>query len=437
MDESNIEHRIFDVLQRRMYSPNTIEQYQMWATRIMRHYSDTPLEDISQEQIKLYLQFLTDKKNRAPSTVHQAAHALHTVYNDVLGVNYDIKSISLPQRDWSPEQEILTPHEIMLLLEHARDLKRKAIYGTAYSAGLFVSELRRLRVKDVDFENMRLYVRNKQGHIVRHAILSGYLAEDLKRYISEQDLDKWLFEGRNPDSPYSSSAIQKAFKQDARNAGITKKVTPKSLRYSYVKHLTDQGVPLVGVLNTLGLATSLTSRTFKFYHKLIYGVDHASVDHSPLDRIVHEPDPPANTGALKRILFLVKNEQEKDYLSEAVLCLEAGANRASVVLAWSAAIRNVQSRCLKHSSHALNSALRAHWPNAPNVQKIEDFAYIKDRTILLTAQNLGEFDKNEKDVLIQCLNLRNKCGHPGNYKPRPHKVAAFIEDLITIIFQSQ
>jgi len=43
-------------------------------------------------------------------------------------------------------------------------------------------------------------------------------------------------------------------------------------------------------------------------------------------------------------------------------------------------------------------------------------------------------DKNEKDILEEALNLRNKCGHPGKYKLGPKKVSSFIEDIVNIVF---
>ena len=48
------------------------------------------------------------------------------------------------------------------------------------------------------------------------------------------------------------------------------------------------------------------------------------------------------------------------------------------------------------------------------VKKIEDFSYINDALLLLACQELGEIDKGEKDSLEDCLDTRNKCGHPGS-----------------------
>lgn len=124
----------------------------------------------------------------------------------------------------------------------------------------------------------------------------------------------------------------------------------------------------------------------------------------------------------------------REYIGESLVCLQHGALRACVVFAWTGAIRVVHDRMLGYNNVALNAALKKHDPKARDVSQVEHFAYIKDKTTLLAAQELGIFDKAQKDTLEEGLNLRNRCGHPGNYKPGEKKVSSFIEDLVTIVF---
>jgi hypothetical protein len=53
---------------------------------------------------------------------------------------------------------------------------------------------------------------------------------------------------------------------------------------------------------------------------------------------------------------------------------------------------------------------------------------------LLAAKDLGQLDKNQKDTLEEALDLRNRCGHPGKYKPGVKKVSSYIEDIVSIVF---
>jgi DNA-binding MarR family transcriptional regulator len=138
-------------------------------------------------------------------------------------------------------------------------------------------------------------------------------------------------------------------------------------------------------------------------------------------------------GSLEKIIRNVTNPDAKDYLEEAVKCLSVGALRACVVFVWSGAIRTLQEQMLRKKTK-INAALRKHDPNGRHVASLDDFAYVKDQITLLAARDLGLFDKNEKDTLKEALDLRNRSGHPGKYRPGPKKVSGFIEDITSIIF---
>ena len=227
------------------------------------------------------------------------------------------------------------------------------------------------------------------------------MAKELKKYIEQYKPKQWLFDATNPINHCSTSILQKAFNTAVKKSGIKKHVSLKNLKYSYVKHLVNQGVPLGAILQDLGL---LNDRTVYTYSRL--GLEDFSVDFSPLDKIVYG-DSPGNidTRPLERRLFSVDNEDERDYLLESINCIKAGVNRAGVVFAWTAAMENIYNRCIKHSSVTLNATLRKHWSNAPTIKRIEDLVRINDNTILLACVDLGEFDKNQKDILAECLNL--------------------------------
>jgi hypothetical protein len=80
------------------------------------------------------------------------------------------------------------------------------------------------------------------------------------------------------------------------------------------------------------------------------------------------------------------------------------------------------------------AAIQKHDPKARSFSGIDDFAYIKENVQLLAAQTLGMFDKNQRSVLQDALDLRNKCAHPGKYSPGEKKVSAFVEDIVKVVF---
>lgn len=132
----------------------------------------------------------------------------------------------------------------------------------------------------------------------------------------------------------------------------------------------------------------------------------------------------------------ISDNLTKDYLNEGIDCLKVGKLRASVVFLWAGSVYEIQSRVIKYPLKKINSSLLKHDPKARTINKLDDFAYIKESILLLVANDLGIFDKNQCSVLInQCLDLRNKCGHPGKYSPGPKRVSSFIEDLINTLFK--
>jgi hypothetical protein len=125
----------------------------------------------------------------------------------------------------------------------------------------------------------------------------------------------------------------------------------------------------------------------------------------------------------------------RDYVEECVKCLAAGAMRAAVVFLWAGSTRQIQEMIFAASdSSSIDSAVRKHDPRARSIKDVNDLCYVKESVLLLAAQDLGLFDKNQRAILEDALNLRNKCGHPGKYKPGQKKVSALIEDLVGIVF---
>jgi len=147
-----------------------------------------------------------------------------------------------------------------------------------------------------------------------------------------------------------------------------------------------------------------------------------------------EPEIEHDVGTLTATAAKIRDPEVQDYVNEAIKCLQVGALRAAVVFLWTGAIRTLQHKMMSHGGAAVTAALQTHDLKARKVTRVDDFAHVKDKTVLLAAKDLGVLDKGEKDSLEEALNLRNRCGHPGNYKPGEKKVSGFAEDLITIVF---
>ncbi|MBB5360413.1 hypothetical protein HDE76_003657 [Rhodanobacter sp. ANJX3] len=142
-----------------------------------------------------------------------------------------------------------------------------------------------------------------------------------------------------------------------------------------------------------------------------------------------------DVATLKALISKVGDTDVSDYLEEALKCLQVNALRATVVFVWSGAVKKIRDDVFACGAVNVNVAVQKHDQKAKTINKVDDLVLIKEVTLLLASQELGLYDKNQKLVLEEGLNLRNKCGHAGKYKVGPKKVSSFIEDLISIVFK--
>jgi integrase/recombinase XerD len=126
---------------------------------------------------------------------------------------------------------VLSAEEVVRLLEAAPGPKYKAALGTAYGAGLRVSEIVALKVTDIDSTRMLIRVEQGKGRKDRHTMLSPQLLGLLRAWwrVGQRRgvmLPRgWLFPGRNPITPLSTRQVNRAVHAAAQAAEIKKRVT--------------------------------------------------------------------------------------------------------------------------------------------------------------------------------------------------------------------
>jgi integrase len=429
MNVVEFKKKIVDGLTRRDYGRKTAVIYSKWIDDLFQFLGDIPPENVSFDDLKDFLDHVIERKKYAPGTIKSIFNAIVFGFNEVLERNFDLASIPRPyqQRKISV---ILTQTEVYRLLQAVTNIKYRVLIAMVYSCGLDIGEAVRLRPSDVHLKRAKLRIRNIRKRSVREAPLARYVLDELANYIEEYKPIEWLFPSKVANKAIGIRSTQTAFTRALHATGIEKSVTLKNLKYSYVKHLEEQGIPLISVLKFLGLSQEYS---LIFYSKLN---EPAQITiHSPLDRIIRADDElEVDLSSLEKMLKRVTREDERDYLLESLQCMKARALRAGVIFAWSAAVQNIRRRCSTHSLNSVNLNLKRHNPKAHEIKGIDDFAKIDESLLLLLAADLGIFDKNQKDILVGCLDLRNKCGHPGKYKPKLFKAASLLEDLVTIVF---
>jgi integrase/recombinase XerD len=236
------------------------------------------------EELRLF-QLHQTQSGLQPPTINNAVSALRfffTVTLDRPDLARRLTVVPYPRRI----PTVLSVEEVTLLLHAASAPKYKAAFATAYGAGLRVSEVVALKVGDIDSERMLLRVERGKGGKDRHAMLSPQLLDLLRAWWREGRRRSlllsggWLFPGRNPVEPLSARQLGRVVRAAAQAAGITKRVSPHTLRHSFATHLLEQGVDIRVIQTLLGHAKLDTTALYtRVANTTIRAVT------SPLDRL--------------------------------------------------------------------------------------------------------------------------------------------------------
>jgi len=145
---------------------------------------------------------------------------------------------------------VLSPEEVARLLGATTCLKHRAALGVAYGAGLRVAEVASLKVGDIDSERMLIRVERGKGGRYRQAMLSPDLLALLRAWWQDGRRQGvmlpggWLFPGQNPIRPITTRQLSRVVEEAAHTAGLTKHVSPHTLRHSFATHLLEDGVDI-------------------------------------------------------------------------------------------------------------------------------------------------------------------------------------------------
>ncbi len=184
---------------------------------------------------------------------------------------------------------VLSTEEVARLLDHATSFKFKVMLSLCYSAGLRVSELVALKVSDLDSSRMVIRVQQGKGRKDRYTILSPQVLPMLRQWYREAGKPKdWLFPGQVEGKPITVNAIRDAVKAAAKRAGITKNVSPHTLRHSFATHLLEARMDIRHIQILLG-HTRIESTS----HYARLAINSIGELVSPFDRLEGGAPPPA------------------------------------------------------------------------------------------------------------------------------------------------
>lgn len=247
---TELRQRYLQDLRLRNYAPKTLQTYVECVSLFARYFKRSP-EELGPEHIREYQRFLVEEKKCSWSRFNQTVCALRFLYRNTLRRDWAISHIPFPRKQ-KKLPVVLSREEAAQFLAAIRRLKYRTILSLCYGAGLRISEAVHLQISDIDSKRMVIRVRQAKGHKDRYVMLSPKLLELLRQYWKAERPTSWLFPGRPNDRPLDVSSLQHACQRARSDSGITKPVTPHTLRHSFATHLLEAGADLRTIQLLLG-----------------------------------------------------------------------------------------------------------------------------------------------------------------------------------------
>ncbi len=257
-------------------SPNTLEAYQRDLSSFVAFLKTRGLTDvkaIAHENIVSFLSLMRTQ-NYSSSSVCRCMITIKAFFRFLKRENYVPNNLGLyleTPKLWQLIPDILSCKEVDLLLEQPDvttmvGCRDKAILEVLYSSGLRVSEVCGLTLYSVDDHFVRVFGKGRKERLVpigKRAVEA--VDQYLSLYRSQFDSEKMqtLFLSQK-GKPIDRTMVWRRIKTYGKQAGITKAISPHTMRHSFATHLLDNGADLRVIQEMLGHAN--ISSTDRYTH---------------------------------------------------------------------------------------------------------------------------------------------------------------------------
>ena len=264
-------------------SLKTIQNYSHYLTRLSDYAGEIKLKDIDAELVRKWRMWL----NRLPTATSDELSKITQNYH-LIALRSFLRFCA--KRDWEtmqpdkielaktsrPKVTFLTPEELARLTNQPdtsklNGLRDRAILELLFSSGLRVSELVGLDRDHINLKRREFTVRGK-GQKDRPVFISDEAAAWIEQYLAKRaDNTKPLFirysgtkqvDNSGNFTRLTARSVQRMVSRYAKLAGITKHVSPHTLRHSFATDLLMNGADLRSVQAMLGHSNIATTQIY-------------------------------------------------------------------------------------------------------------------------------------------------------------------------------
>ncbi len=245
--------KFVEQLQLKAYSPSTLRTYRNEFLQLLQLLRNKHVNELTTDELRRYMVYCYEKLGLTENTLHSRINALKFYFEQVLKKEKFFWEIPRPKKPLLLPK-LLNEKELGKLFNALNNKKHKAMLFTAYSAGLRVSEIVNLKIKNIDSQRMQILISRAKGKKDRYVNLSPVLLDILRAYISNYKPRPkvFLFESEKTNTAFPVRTVQQIFSNAKIQAGILKDVGIHSLRHSFATHLLDKGTDIRYIKDLLG-----------------------------------------------------------------------------------------------------------------------------------------------------------------------------------------
>jgi site-specific recombinase XerD len=258
---TSLRQRMTEDMQVRNLSPLTQSSYVQQVSMFARHFDKSPAV-LGLEDIRDYQLYLTNQKKLDASSIKVAVSAIRFLYRVTLKRPWDFDEAVPSPKKPRTLPIILSPEEVLQFLGCVTNIKQRTILTTCYAAGLRISEAVHLMPSAIDRQRMVICIEQGKGRKDRYVMLSPKLLQVLIDYWHAARPRGCLFPGDIPGQPITRGAVELACQAAHTRSGLTKPVTPHSLRHAFAVHLLEAGTNLRTIQLLMGHSSLNTTATY-------------------------------------------------------------------------------------------------------------------------------------------------------------------------------
>ncbi|MFH1761970.1 MAG: tyrosine-type recombinase/integrase [bacterium] len=246
------------------YSSNTIKNY-VGSLKILSTTLKKPLKYITVAEIKDFIDHQL-KNGKSGQTVNQYVAAFKIVSNEIfkktqpINISFSRRAKKLPV--------VLTKKEIEKIFSAEKNPSYRLIFQIMYGSGLRVGEVVKLQVRDIDFDESIISIRQAKGKKDRYSVLSPLVLEGLRFLAQNRKYNDFVFESSHGGSLHPRS-VQIKFKSALEKVCIKKGTTCHSLRHSFATHLLENGTDIRIIQELLGHSSIKTTQIYTKVSKTV------------------------------------------------------------------------------------------------------------------------------------------------------------------------